>query len=636
MFGFTEPIARLSGSTDADAWPSEIFEPAEPDALPTDRSLERGIAARRFRVGLVVTICLLLLFAARAAQLQIIEGPAFREIAEENRFRAVTLPSTRGMVMDRYGQTLIENVSAFTLLLRINELPEDPVERSREFDRVADLAGLQRTDLDLLLQEYASAPGEDVIVKKTLDYTNAMLAMVEEETLPGFSVVMASKRRYLSTAPSLSHVLGYMGKIDASEFAALQGEGYRRTDEIGKTGVEKSLESTLRGNPGRQLVEVDASGSQRAVYERDAPTDGQDVALSIDLDLQEQLEASLRAALETSGARRGSALAIDPSSGEVLAMVSWPTFDANVFAGGVDAKTYASLVEDQDRPLFPRAIAGEFPSGSTFKPFVAAAALAEGLITPATSFLSVGGISIGPWFFPDWKAGGHGVTDVRKAIAESVNTFFYAIGGGLDAFQGLGVERITAYARQFGFGEKTGIGLPGEADGFLPSKQWKEETKGERWYVGDTYHLAIGQGDLLVTPLQLAVATATVANGGTRWKPTLVHAIDSVSVSPQGTELSDELRSAISVVREGMRQTVTSGSARSLSLLSYPVAGKTGTAQTGEEGVTHAWFTGFAPYENPRIALTILLEEGGEGSSFAVPVARDVFSWWFANRQEFR
>jgi penicillin-binding protein 2 len=263
---------------------------------------------------------------------------------------------------------------------------------------------------------------------------------------------------------------------------------------------------------------------------------------------------------------------------------------------------------------------------------VAAAALAEGLIIPTTSFLSTGGLTIGSWFFPDWKVGGHGETNVGKAIAESVNTFFYIIGGGFDAFTGLGVERITSYARLFGFGSLTGLDLPNEGEGFLPSKEWKEEVKGERWYVGDTYHLAIGQGDLLVTPLQMAVALSTVANGGTKYEPHVAKAVGDQWILPKGTVLPEELRQAIKIVREGMRQTVTSGSARRLNSLPLAAAGKTGTAQIGGSSETHAWFTGFAPYENPEIAVVVLIEEGGEGSSTAVPVAENIFRWWYQNR----
>ncbi len=641
-FGVVEDgrFGKLNHGRHLHALEDELAD-ANAASQPADRFLGLTIASRRFRVAFLAMSLVFVAFAARAADLQIVQGQTFRDQAEGNRFRNEFLSAARGVIYDRNGQVLAENIPAFTLFMTIRDLPhvvkdgKNALDRDlvdAEFDRVADLASLQRTDFDLLLQEYADAPNDPIIVRKDLGYTQAMLAMIEQPSLPGFTMDVLTKRQYESTAPSLSHVLGYVGKISADEYAALDDSGYRRTDEIGKTGVEKSMETALRGTPGKKSVEVDAYGDENATLAEEPAVPGKDLTLAIDLDLQEMVEARTRDMLQQLGKQKASVVVMDPKTGEVLSLVSLPTYDSNAFAGGIDRDTYATLANDPNQPLFPRAIAGEFPPGSTFKPYVASAALAEGVINASTSFVSVGGISIGPWFFPDWKAGGHGVTDVRKAIAQSVNTFFYIIGGGYNDFVGLGVERITKYAGLFGFGADTGVDLPGEAEGFLPSKEWKEEVKGERWYVGDTYHLAIGQGDLLVTPLQMAVALSTVANGGTRYVPHVVHAIGDQVVAPDGTELSDELKRAIQTVQEGMRQTVTSGSARSLGTLPFAVAGKTGTAQSGGDRPTHAWFTGFGPYEDPEIAVVVLIEEGGEGSSFAVPIARDIFQWWYDHR----
>jgi penicillin-binding protein 2 len=268
---------------------------------------------------------------------------------------------------------------------------------------------------------------------------------------------------------------------------------------------------------------------------------------------------------------------------------------------------------------------------------MAASALEEGIITENSTFLSVGGIQIGQWFFPDWRAGGHGRTEVRRAIAESVNTFFYYIGGGHEDFRGLGVDKIVHYGELFGLGTQTGIDLAGEASGFVPIKEWKEEVKGERWYIGDTYHLAIGQGDLLVTPLQVAVFTSVFANGGALMRPHFVKNIltsSDQSLQEASTEPIREdfiNRYHISTVRDGMRQTVVSGSARSMSSVPVPVAGKTGTAQWSSKKPTHAWFTGFAPFDPPEITITILIEEGGEGSEVAVPIAREFLTWYFSD-----
>jgi penicillin-binding protein 2 len=325
---------------------------------------------------------------------------------------------------------------------------------------------------------------------------------------------------------------------------------------------------------------------------------------------------------------RGALVALDPHDGAVLAAASLPAYDNNIFSGGVSSTVYQTLVQNPDQPLFPRAWAGTYPSGSTVKVVIAAAALAEKLITPHTSFLSTGGIRVGAWFFPDWSASGHGVTDVRRAIAWSVNTFFYTVGGGHGSFSGLGVERLSAWMRKFGLGQKTGVDLPAEAEGFVPSPEWKEKTKGERWFVGDTYNLSIGQGDLLVTPLQVAVYSAAVANGGRKVTP---HVAADTNLADPPRVIEAEV---VDVVRLGMRECVATGSCRALSDLPFPVAGKTGTAQWHSEKKTHAWFTSFAPFDRPEVVVTVLLEEGGEGSSVAVPVAREVLNAWWRLRNE--
>lgn len=611
-----------------------IFSDPERDCLDSRGALGLKIKPISFKLAGFCLGLIFLLLIGRGVYLQIFQGGYYRSVAEENRFRVEYLTAERGIITDRNEKILVENVPAFSLVLIINDLPKDYFERDKIFKRVIDLTGLQQADFDLLLQEYSDAPDEKIIVKKDLNYEPALLAMSEEALLPGFTVILGTKRHYDTSAVSLSQVLGYTGKINSEEFAALKNSGYRRVDEVGKVGVEKSWEAALRGRPGKRLVEVEASGQAKNIFSEEKAIKGATVKLTIDANLQAVTENSLREEMEKIGKKKGSAIVIDPNNGEILALVSLPSFDSNLFAGSIDGASYQNLLNDPNQPLFPRATLGEFPSGSTFKPYVAAAALAEGLITSTSSFLSTGGLRVGQWFFPDWKTGGHGVTDVRKALAESVNTFFYIIGGGYDIFTGLGVDRLVSYAALFGFGKPTGLDLPSEADGFLPSKDWKEKTKGERWYVGDTYHLAIGQGDLLVTPIQMAAALSAVANGGTKYTPHVVLSTDEMAVKISSEKLPEAVIESLSTVRSGMRQCETSGSGRRLGLLPITSAGKTGTAQIGGTEETHAWFTGFAPYENPEIAVVVLIEEGGEGSSTAIPVAEDVFKWWHDNRLE--
>jgi penicillin-binding protein 2 len=283
-------------------------------------------------------------------------------------------------------------------------------------------------------------------------------------------------------------------------------------------------------------------------------------------------------------------------------------------------------------------VSGEFPPGSTIKPVMAAAALQEGVINENTSILSAGGLKVGQWVFPDWKGGGHGYTNVRKAIAESVNTFFYYIGGGYESFNGLGIERIAKYFKLFLLGSVTGIDLPNEGNGFLPTPKWKEDTKKEKWYIGDTYHVSIGQGDVTVTPLEVNNYTTFFANRGKIYRPYVVQRImdeNNQTIKETQPEILGEKfisQANIEVVRQGMRQTVTAGSAQSLKTTVVPVAGKTGTAQWSSIHANQAWFTGFAPYDNPQIAITVLVEEGGEGTTAAVPIVHDIVDWYFTNK----
>ena len=591
------------------------------------------IPRRRFQIAIAIALACMIILVGRAAFLQIARGNHYRALAEENRVRTSVAPAPRGILYDHSGAILAENIPAFSLTMMMRDLPRDPTERARVFDRIGKAINLTQKDLDTLMAEAGDLFSEEMPIVRDLPYETAMRLSIETTGIPGFRLRAASVRSYpLSHIRSLSHVLGYVGAVDKND---LDSGMYRPTDTLGKSGLEKSSETILRGTPGKTVTEVDARGRELMMVSKEKAVPGSAITLGIDAGLQAFTEKRLVEILDRLGIKKASVVAMDPKTGRVRALVSWPAYENNSFVRGMTKETFAALADHPDHPLFPRAISGEFPSGSTFKPFIAYAALAEEIISEHTSFLSTGGLSIGPWFFPDWKAGGHGITDVRKAIAWSVNTFFYIIGGGFGDVTGLGVDRLTQYARLFGFGSKTGIDLPNEADGFLPSKEWKEKTKGEPWFVGDTYHLSIGQGDLLVTPLQMAVGTAMLANGGTRVQPMLLEKIDGKEVPPVFLSLDKPVQEdLIALVRQGMRQAVTEGSVRALGGLSKPVAGKTGTAQTAGQEKTNAWFIGFGPYTNPTLAMAILIEEGGEGSAVAVPLAKDIFEWWFLHRDK--
>ncbi len=595
------------------------------DLCMQGRSIRSTVSHKRLKIGFRLFFLVFFFFFLRATYIQMILGTHFHTLADANRYRVTRIVSPRGNILDRHGNLLAYNTPSFMLTLTIADLPKKPDERDLVIKNICAETGVQRADIDLLLTQYAKQPQEHVPVLRNIPYESAMRLTINIAQFPGFNVIPTVERSYPSTTPSLSHVLGYMGKINPKESLSLASSGYRPIDQIGKTGIELSAETKLRGLPGKLVTEVDASGHGLSVISKTDPVHGSDVKLGIDLDFQKFIETQMQTILKSVQATRASVVAIDPNTGTVRALVSLPSFDNNLFSSQLTEDAYRQLMEDPDQPLFFRAISGEYPSGSIFKPIIAYAALSEHVVNEHTSFLSTGGLRVGDWFFPDWKVSGHGVTDVRKAIAESVNTFFYIVGGGFQGTIGLGVDRIVQYARYFGFGSKTGIDLPNEADGFLPSKDWKEKTKGERWYVGDTYHLAIGQGDFLTTPIQMAVATASIANGGMIIQP---HVIESVG-DPIKSPIKNLDQNSLRIVQEGMRQSVTNGSNRRLQNLPFPVAGKTGTAQSGIGKPTHSWFTGYGPYDHPTLELTILVEEGGESTSAAVPLAEQIFAWWF-------
>ncbi|MDQ7814714.1 MAG: penicillin-binding protein 2 [Patescibacteria group bacterium] len=608
----------------------EILFEDEVTHLKDDKMfLGPAIATRRFWYAIAVTAAMVLLLLGRAFWMQILSPSGYVELADRNRIRHERQPAMRGIIRDSRGTILADNTPSFDLQVTPWYLPLNPEERDELLGRVSREIALPLNDIRNKIAS-STDPGETLTLVHDLSYEKAVGLKIFLDDSSAFQVINSSKRRYPFSAelPSLSHVLGYVGPISRPELDARKEQGYRQTDSIGKAGIEYSQEMPLRGQVGEKTYEVDALGAVTTMVGDRSPVDGTEVTLSLDLDLQRAAEKSLRENLDKFELQRGSVVALDPRDGSILALVSWPAYDDNHFSGTVSSTYYAKLLADPEKPLLPRAFAGTYPSGSTVKPVVATAALAEGVVTPQTTVFSSGGLRMGSIFFPDWKAGGHGVTNVRKAIAWSVNTYFYTVGGGYESFTGLGVDRLTSWMRRFGLGDKTGLDLPGENSGFVPSTEWKERTKGERWYVGDTYNLSIGQGDLLVTPLQVALFTGEIANGGHELTPHMVKTPEDFAL-PQET-IADPV--VISTVRLGMRDTVVYGSGTALKSLPFEAAGKTGTAQWRKDKPNHAWFTSFAPFDKPEIVVTVLLEEGDEGSRTAIPVAIDVLRAWYAKR----
>ncbi|PIR03398.1 MAG: penicillin-binding protein 2 [Candidatus Magasanikbacteria bacterium CG11_big_fil_rev_8_21_14_0_20_43_7] len=588
-----------------------------------------------------------ILLVGRVGYLQIVRGVSYRAIAEGNRQRIIPIPSERGLIFDTHGVQLTKNIPNFSLALIPQDFPSNEEERSVLINRLASLVHLSPEQVHNTIDTYGSYSYGSIIIVEDLPYETALSTHIAAADIPGISIHVGSKRLYTQSdvtgdTPiplSLSHIIGYLGKLNPDELTALYPVGYLPSDTIGKSGIEKQYEQVLRGTYGTRSVEVDSLGKERKALIEEPPIGGSSVTLTLDINIQQQLEDLLQNVLQHHSFNSASAIVMNPQDGSILAMVSLPSFDNNDFSGGIDYNTYQAYVTNEQHPLFNRAISGTYPSGSIIKPAIAAGALQEGIITPHTSILSTGGIQVGPWFFPDWQAGGHGRTTVTKSIAWSVNTFYYYIGGGFNDFVGLGVDTIATYLTRFGFASLLGIDIPGEAVGFIPSRQWKEEVKGERWYVGDTYNLSIGQGDLLVTPLQIATYISSVANGGTLFKPHIVEKTTFIQTGEEHTVQPVVLREIpikkeyMETVKQGMKECVEYGSCRRLSLLPFSTGAKTGTAQWSSTKEPHAWFTAFAPYENPELSITILIEEGIGGSETAAPVAFDFLNWWWKYKQ---
>ncbi len=620
--------------------------------------------------------------AARVWYLQMVHGEDYRQAADYNRFRTQTIDAPRGVIYDRKGRLLVQNEPTFTVAIVPGDLPADK-ERAI-FARLSALLGLPVSSVEFrvsgsndskpdtqnpktplpgireMVQEGTARGGRysAVPIKTRVERDVAFQVAEEHLDLPGVRVIIEPIRRYF-TGPLMGHILGYMGRIPSERASEYIGRrDYEVFDQVGLAGLELSYEEELRGTKGRKLVEVNVLGREiRTIGEPTPPVAGHNLILSIDLDLQEAVEAALRKGLERVKSKSGVAIALDPQTGRVLAMVSLPAYDNNLFSGGITPADWASL-NTPEQPMFNRAIGGLYPTGSTFKIVPAAAALQEGVIDRNTILNDTGVMYVASDYDPTvrfpfygWYRPGLGPVNIVTALEVSSDIFFYQVAGGHPEtrFRGLGQKRLVEYANLFGFGAPTGIDLPGEAEGLVPDDKWKRYTFGEVWLLGDTYNMAIGQGFFLATPLQLLNATAAIANGGTLYQPQVVERIvdeqDKVvrEFSPKVIRRLPVTPERLAIVRQGMRQVVAGarGTARQARLpTEVAVAGKTGTAEfagpqtKGGNQPTHAWFTAFAPYEHPEIALVVFVDGHGvgeviEGSAVAAPIAAEILRAYF-------
>ncbi len=617
-------------AANSERWLQHIM-PADAEApnIENDRKHEPFIAI----IG--ISLLLLTVLAGRLFTMEVISGKNNLSKAENNYVHDIPIRAPRGIIFDTKGKALVKNVPNYDLSVTPSDLPLDPKEREKTLAEIANISGTATQELKKKIAVNGEHSTQPVLLAKNLTKDQSILFESRIANLPGIHIEVNPIREYLDGG-LLSHVFGYVGRISAEELKRAGGD-YLLTDYIGKSGLEKSYESKLRGKMGSDRYEVDSTGKVKNVLGRVEPTPGNGIKLSIDFELQQHLVDSLKVQMGKANVKRATAVAINPSNGQVLAMASLPTYDNNLFANGISTDAYNKLLEDEDTPLLNRAAAGEYPSGSTIKPFVAAASLEEGYINEGTTVSSTGGIKIGDFTFPDWKAGGHGTTNVLKAIAESVNTFFYAIGGGYGEIKGLGPDKIKSYLDKFGFNAYSGIDIGGEAKGSIPDPDWKLRLFNEPWYLGDTYHMAIGQGDVLVTPLQMANATAAIASGGTLYEPTFVNQILNGDGKTIETKTGKVIRKNIvksetmDIVQRAMRETVTAGSGRVLQDIPVEMYAKTGTAQYGpNNSKSHAWFICFSKDATNPIAMAILIEGAGGGDVYAAPAAHDVLKWYYS------
>jgi penicillin-binding protein 2 len=606
-----------------------------------DSEHESALINKRVYFSGAIIIFLVFVIVARVFYLTVLEHDHFTTLSKSNRVKITPIPPIRGLIYSRDGVVLAENKPMFSLEV----IPEQIDDVDQLISELQKIINIEESDINRFKKSLKKKRRfENVALRLNLNEEEVALFAVNRHRFAGVDVV-AGLNRFYPLAEELVHTIGYVARIDEDDVKQLNASNYSGTTHIGKLGIEKSYESLLHGEVGYQQVEVNAQGRVIRVLDRTAPTPGEDLHLTIDLSLQ-------RIAIDSLKNKRGAIVAIDPVNGDVLTFVSSPGYDPNKFVNGIDSKSYKALLSSKDKPLINRAIQGKYPPGSTIKPFMGLVALDNGVRHLKDESWCPG------WFslkghehrYRDWKKQGHGHTDLHKAIMQSCDVYFYKL-----AYE-LGINRIFDGLSKFGFGKKSGIDISGEATGLLPSREWKRKALGQVWFPGETLIMGIGQGYALSTPLQLAKATASLANRGKVVRPRLVFNTSN-SITNEVKALPVKSDDKITMNNEthwdeiikSMRDVVhgVGGTAwRSGLNAKYEFAGKTGTAQVigiaqdkeykkeeiAEEFQDHALFIAFAPVQSPRIAVAIIVENGGGGSKTAAPIARKMFDQFMINK----
>ncbi|NLW35136.1 MAG: penicillin-binding protein 2 [Syntrophorhabdus aromaticivorans] len=594
--------------------------------------MKDGAFPDKYRWCKWILILTMIILSVRLWHLQIMQGNEMRRQSGMNRIRIKKIIAPRGVIYDKMGRVLADTRPSFNLYIT----PEDIKDFNQTIDGLAALLDLDREEIIDKLKAASGFPSSFPVKIKS-DISMDELAKVEANRvyLPGAGIQIEPKRNY-PYGTMMAHMLGYVSEISNEELKKKEYKTYSPGDYIGKYGLEKMYEPYLRGIDGEKRVEVDAMGREVRTLDMKEPIAGNSMYLNVNLDVQMVIEKMLEG-------KRGGCIALEPKSGAVVALVSRPAFDPNTFASGITKKEWRAIQTDKTYPLQNRVIQGRYPPGSTFKVLTALMALQEGIINEHSSFSCGGGFPFGNRVFKCWKKGGHGSVNVRRGIIESCDVFFYNIG------LKLGIDRIHKAGDAVGLGKPTGIDLPSEASGLVPSSEWKKKTYGVPWYEGETVSVAIGQGAVWLTPIQLAQLSSFVANEGIAFKPQLVNKI----LGPDGKTLKTftpvitvdmKLKKDIfRIVKEGMQGVVNepNGTAYGSRIQNVHMSGKTGTAQSSTlEGNRnlgdHAWFIAFAPSEDPGIAVSVLVEHGGHGSSVSAPVAKAVAEALFTVRPEIK
>ncbi|MCW8881360.1 MAG: penicillin-binding protein 2 [Sedimenticola sp.] len=597
---------------------------------------ESRLFRSRAIIAALIVLFLLLLLALHLAKLQIIDHTHFTTLSRDNRVRVEPLPPTRGLIYDRNGVILAQNLPTHSLEIT----PERVKNLEKTLEELGQLIPISENDIKRFRRlKSHQRRFESIPIRVQLTDEEVARFAVNRHLFPGVDIHAKLLRDYPKKDVT-AHILGYVGRINKKELQIIDNSSYSGTTHIGKNGVEKYYEEALHGEVGLQQVEVNALGRVIRVLENTPPVPGMDLHLTLDSALQE-------VALRAFGEDNGAAVAINPENGDILAMVSKPGFDPNLFVEGISSADYHALQTSEDNPLFNRAIRGQYPPGSTIKPFIGLAGLESGVISATQKKFCPGFFQLPNHShkYRDWKKTGHGSVDLYDAITQSCDVYYYDL-----ALQ-MGIDKLTEYLAPFGFGEKTGVDITGELGGLLPSREWKKNAKKQPWYPGETLITGIGQGYFLTTPLQLASATATLSSRGKRLQPRIVKAIQRKGdaspieqpiipherVSIQSEANWDTMRDAMLQVTEGLR-----GTARNIRNENYHIAGKTGTAQVftikqeekyDEDKIDkkmrdHALFMAFAPAEKPKIAVAIIIENGGHGGSVAAPIAKAIMDYY--------